>query len=595
MKIRYKNKALEVLLTIVTLLTAVVVAATFVMLYGFYEPLMSAKILHSIQIITFLLFINEKLFRFLNAFSKREFFQANWFEIPLLLLLTLVIYGAEPWFAAVNPEQLRTLALGVYLVTQVVIKTCRSCVHLAASGKNPATTLIVSFLVLITVGGGMLMLPRSHNLESMDLVDALFTATSATCVTGLIVKDTGNDFTLMGQTVILTLIQLGGFGIVIFGAVLALLLRQALSVRESVAMQDLLSAQTVGRISNIIGFIFVTTICVESIGAVCMFDMWDNIPGAVQNVREQWFCSIFHSISAFCNAGFSLFNDSLISYNKFPAVYTVIAPLIILGGLGFGVLYNVADVTFDKIKRFFKIRPNFVGLLQFGQPGSTPKKISLQTKIVLVTSVTLIIVGALALIVFERDAERYQTPMLQSALFQSITARTAGFNTINIKSMSSANKLVLMVLMFIGGSPVSTAGGIKTVTLAVIVMVVYSTLHKRRNVEIFKRTVSQAVVGRAVTVILLFAAILLVASLVLTVTEKQSGFGLGDLMFETASALGTVGLTTGVTGSLTTMGKLIIIIVMLVGRLGPLTLLAAMTFNLKPAGYDYPTEPIVVG
>jgi trk system potassium uptake protein TrkH len=195
-------------------------------------------------------------------------------------------------------------------------------------------------------------------------------------------------------------------------------------------MQDLLSAQTVGRISNIIGFIFVTTICVESIGAVCMFDMWDNIPGAVQNVREQWFCSIFHSISAFCNAGFSLFNDSLISYNKFPAVYTVIAPLIILGGLGFGTLYNVADVTFDKIKRFFKIRPNFVGSLQSGRHGSTPRKISLQTKIVLLTSVTLIIVGALALIVFERDAERYQVPILQSALFQSITARTAGFNTI---------------------------------------------------------------------------------------------------------------------------------------------------------------------
>lgn len=595
MKIRYKNKALEVFLTVVTLLTAVVVAATFVMLYGFYEPLMSAKILHSIQIIAFLLFINEKLFRFLNAFSKREFLQVNWFEIPLLLLFILVIYGAEPWFAAVNPKQLKMLALGVYLVAQVVIKTCRSCVYLAASGKNPTTTLIVSFLVLITAGGGMLMLPRSHNLESMSLVDALFTATSATCVTGLIVKDTGNDFTLMGQTVILTLIQLGGLGIVIFGAVLALLLGQALSVRESVAMKDLLSAQTLGRISNIIGFVFVTTICVESIGAICMFDMWDNIPGAVQNVREQWFCSIFHSISAFCNAGFSLFNDSLISYNKFPAVYTIIAPLIILGGLGFGTLYNIADVFFDKIKRSFRVRPNFVRSLQSGQFGSTPKKISLQTKIVLVTSVTLIIVGALALILFERDVERYQVPMLHSALFQSITARTAGFNTINISTMSSANKLILIALMFIGGSPISTAGGIKTVTLAVIVMVIYATLHKRRNVEIFKRTVSQDIVQRAITVTLLFAAILLVASLVLTITEKESGFGLGDLMFETASALGTVGLSTGVTGSLTTIGKLIIIMTMLIGRLGPLTLLAAMTFNLKPAGYDYPTEPIVVG
>jgi trk system potassium uptake protein TrkH len=595
MKIRYKNRAMETFLTFVTLLTAVVIAATFVLLYGFYEPLMSAKMLHSIQIITFLLLIAEKLFRFFNAFSKRQFLQANWFEIPLLLLLIIVIYGADTWFAAKNPGYVKTFALGVYLITQVVIKTCRSCVELAASGRNPTKTLVISFLVLIIAGAGMLMLPRSHNLGSMSLVDALFTATSATCVTGLIVKDTGNDFTLMGQTVILTLIQLGGLGIVVFGAVLALLLRQALSVRESVAMQDLLSTQTLGRISNIIGFIFVTTIAIETIGAICMFNMWDEMPGAVQNVQEQWFCSIFHSISAFCNAGFGLFNDSLISYNKFPAVYTVIAPLIILGGLGFGVLYNIADVAFDRMKRLFKVRHGFTGSLNKGMSGSIPKKIRLQTKIVVLTSFMLIIVGALALIIFEQDAEKYQTPILQSALFQSVTARTAGFNTINISSMSAANKLILMVLMFIGGSPVSTAGGIKTVTLTVLVMAVYATLHKRRNVEIFKRTISPDIVGRAVTVTLLFAAILLLASLTLSVTEKQNAFEFGDIMFETASALGTVGLTTGITSSLTAIGKSIIIIVMLIGRLGPLTLLAAMTFNLRTAGYDYPSEPIVVG
>ncbi|HIJ71877.1 MAG TPA: Trk family potassium uptake protein [Planctomycetes bacterium] len=593
MNVRYKNKRLETVLIAVTLLTSIVVAATFVFLYGFYEPLMSLRTLHLIQIGAFMVFLAEKTVRFVNAFSKREFLRVFWFEIPLLFLFIIVVLGAGTWFSVKDPAHIKMLALGTYLMAQVVAKTCRACVNLAATGQNPARTLIVSFCVLIIAGAGMLMLPKSFNTDQMSFVDALFTATSATCVTGLIVRDTGQDFSLMGQIVILTLIQLGGLGIVIFGAVLALLLGQALSVRESVAMQDLLSAQTLGRISKIIGFIFVGTITFEAVGAVSLLDLWRDTAGAGLDRNQQWFYSVFHSISAFCNAGFCLFSRSLIDYNESWRIYIVIAPLIVLGGLGFGVLYNLFGVGCDKVKRLITGKFGISNLAGLGSPGFTPVKLQLQTRIVLATSFALIIAGTLAIIVFGRSTDPAET--FCGALFQSITARTAGFNTIDIASLTAANKLILIVLMFIGGSPGSTAGGIKTVTFVVIIMVVYATLGKKRNVEIFKRSIRPVVVGRAITVTVLFAAVLLFGTLLLTLTESESDFAVEDIMFETASALGTVGLSAGITPHLTAAGKLIIIATMLIGRLGPLTLLASLMFNLKPAGYDYPSEPIIVG
>jgi trk system potassium uptake protein TrkH len=379
-----------------------------------------------------------------------------------------------------------------------------------------------------------------------------------------------------------------------FGAVFALLLGQALSLRESVAMQDLLSARTLGRIGNMIAFIFIGTIFIEAIGAVSIFGMWNDVPGWTGDVHKQWYYSIFHSISAFCNAGFSLFDDSFINYDRSWSIYAVICPLIILGGLGFSVLYDLAHIAVERTKRFCK--KCFHTRYRFSMEA--PTRMRLQTKIVLSTSAFLIVLGTLAILLFERYAGGYDTDSntgVLGALFQSITARTAGFNTIKISALSASSKLVLILLMFIGGSPGSTAGGIKTVTLAVVIMTVYATLKKRGEVEMFKRSIRVVVVGRAVTVTLLFVAVLFGASLALSITENVNGFTMSDIMFEAGSALGTVGLTTGITRSLTTAGKLIIIATMLIGRLGPLTLLAALTFNLKPAQYNYPDEAIIVG
>jgi len=594
MQIRYKDKKLERILICIKALTSAIVVASFVILFGFDEPLLPAGFLYKVQVAMLFIFIAGKVIRFFNAEQIKQFLLANWFEIPLLIALGVVVAGSGRWSGGFRPGTVRHFAVGIYLVIEVITKVCRTVVNLAATGKNPTRTLIVSFLVLIIAGAGILSLPRSSADERISAVDALFTATSATCVTGLIVRDTGRDFSLMGQIVILALIQLGGLGIVVFGAVIALLLGQALSLRESVAMQDLLSARTLSRIGNMIVFIFFGTLIIEAVGVVSLVGMWGDVPGRVDGVGSLWFCSIFHSISAFCNAGFSLFGDSFVSYNRSWGVYIVICPLIILGGLGFGVLYDLANIAADRVRRFFK--KLFYKRYRFSMEA--PKKMQLQSKIVICASLLLIVLGAAAILLFERFAAAENPGPkagISGAFFQSITARTAGFNTVDVSELSASSRLVLILLMFIGGSPGSTAGGIKTVTFVIVIMSAVAALRKRAEVEVFKRSVRLVVVGRAVTITLLFVAVLFGSALVLSITENGNGFDMSQIMFEAASALGTVGLTTGITPSLTTAGKVIIILVMLIGRLGPLTMLAVLTFNIKPARFNYPAEAVVVG
>jgi trk system potassium uptake protein TrkH len=593
MRIAFKNKRLEGFSIGLNIMTGVAVVATFVALFGFTPPLLSPQILYVIQAVLLLVFIAEKIIRSFNAVSLKELLRVDWYEIPLLLVLGITLIGAGRWFALTEAPAVRHFAIGIYLFVEVVAKSCRTVITLAAAGKNPTSTLIASFVVLIISGAGLLMLPKaSADGKSIGFVDALFTSTSATCVTGLIVKDTGANFSLMGQMVILSLIQLGGLGIVVFGAVFALLLGQALSISERVAMGDLLSSDTLGRIGRMITFIFTGTMLIEAVGAIAMYNMWDDVPSWTGGTEHQWFCTVFHSISAFCNAGFSLFGSSLINYKKCAGVYLVICPLIVLGGLGFGVLFDLFGIIVERVKRFF------VKLLyrQTLFSMEVPRRMHLQTKIVLSATVCLIVFGMLLIVLFENfTGSSAKTGGVLDALFQSITARTAGFNTVDIAKMSDSSRILLTLLMFIGGSPGSTAGGIKTVTLVIILMTAVATLRKREQVEIFKRSIRLIIIRRAFAVASLFILILVGTGFALSITERSNHFTMMQIMFEAGSALGTVGLTMGITGSLTTAGKLIIIIVMLVGRLGPLTLLAALTFNLRPARYQYPEEAVIVG
>jgi trk system potassium uptake protein TrkH len=517
------------------------------------------------------LFIAEKLVRFFNARSKKDYIHFFWFEFVFVALFIVLLFSASALWA-----------LGVYLLLQVITKVCRTMVNLAAAGKSPAITFTGSFVVLTLIGAVLLTLPRCHT-QPIKFIDALFTSTSAICVTGLATTDIGTNFSIIGQTVILCLTQLGGLGIVIFGAVFAMLFGQSLNVRQAAAMQDLLSAQTMSKIAKALAFVFTATFVIEGCGALCLYKMWDLAAPLPAHITSKWFCSIFHSISAFCNSGLGLFSDSFIKYNFDWRVYGVICPLIILGGLGFGVLGNLYDIFTTKIKNLLSANYN------------RPVKMELQTKIVLLVTAILIVAGMFGLLIIHNNTTGKHHIDLADAFFQSVTARTAGFNTIDINALSAPAKMILIILMFIGGSPGGTAGGIKTVTLAVIIMAIYATIRKRAEVEIFKRSIPLAIVGKALVVTSLFTLVLFSATFLMTITERHNDFDFINIMFEAASALGTVGLSCGITPALTTAGKIIIIITMLIGRLGPLTLLAVLTFNIKPARYNYPTESVVVG
>lgn len=478
-----------------------------------------------------------------------------------------------------------SIGLGIAAALVVLLVVARFSI--AAAGRSPTRALLISFTVIILTGTFLLMLPAAHRGPGLSVTDAVFTATSATCVTGLIVQDTGGDFTRLGQTVILIMIQAGGLGIMIFGALFALMLGSRLSLRDSVAMREIMQEQTPGRVGRIVVFICIFTFVLELLGFFGLYGMWST---DVQR-GGQLYKSLFHSISAFCNAGFSLQTDSLEAYRFSGRVYLIICPLIIMGGLGFPVLENLWKIF---LRRLIKRR----------NPGpdatSSRVRLSLHSKLVLTTSLSLLLIGWLLLMFLEltrpdgnTEAVAWMNPL--NALFNSVTARTAGFNTVNINSISAGSKLVLIFLMSIGGSPSSTAGGIKTVTLAVMVLAVYATIKRRPQVQIFQRTIPVMIIRRAATLILLYGLLLWLLTLLLTITEHSLGADMLDLLFEVASALGTVGLSTGVTQHLTIAGKWVIIAAMFVGRLGPLSLLAALTFNARPARYEYPHEPLIVG
>ncbi len=577
MDILYKNKILERLLILTNVAVTTAVVGTALLQLGFFKQILPLLWMHLIFVAATAFFIVEKFIRFFNARSKKDFLSLWWYEFLFVAVLLILLFTTD-----------FLIALAVYLLLQIITKVCRTMVNLAAAGKNPAVALVGSFVILIFSGAILLMLPKSCT-QPVNFIDAVFTATSATCVTGLAVKDIGVDFSIVGQTVILCLIQLGGLGIVIFGAVFALLFGQALGVRQAAAMQDLLSAQTVSKIANIIAFIFIATLSIEALGAVFLYNMWDLISPLPAHIESKWFCSFFHSVSAFCNAGLGLFSDSLIRYNFDWRLYSVICPLIILGGLGFGVLHNLTNVFTDRIRCLFN---------RFLSPEKrylkSPARIELQTKVVLLATFILIVAGTLGLLIIHNNTGKRHID-IADAFFQSVTARTAGFSTIDINALSVPAKMILIILMFIGGSPGGTAGGIKTVTLAVIIMAVYATVRKRAEVEIFNRCIPQVTVGKALTVVTLFAVVLFSATFLLAITERHNNFDASAIMFEATSALGTVGLSCGITPSLTTAGKIIITLTMLIGRLGPLTLLAVLTFNIKPARYNYPTELVVVG
>jgi len=439
---------------------------------------------------------------------------------------------------------------------------------------KPAQSLALSFLGTILLGTVLLKLPFSSAAgKSTSLIDALFTATSATCVTGLVVVDTPTHFSTFGQVVILLLIQAGGLGIMTLSTSLALIFGRQMGLRSKLAMQNVLDQVDVEGMKSLILYILKMTLVIEVIGAVLLFLHWRGSFGELKAA----YLAIFHSVSAFCNAGFSLFSNSFVSYKYDLVLNIIITFLIILGGIGFTVVADIQHTWFGRGR------------------SSKPASLTIHTKLVLTVTALLLLVGTLAIFFGEYHNCLQGVPWTKRLLcsyFQSVTARTAGFNTLDIGKLTNVTLFIIAVLMFIGASPGSTGGGIKTSTVGILVLFVRAMFRGQEKIELFNRTAPLDVVRKAVCVTLLSAALVCLLMFPLLATQKANFI---QLLFEAVSAFGTVGLSTGITPKLTLTGKLAIAFLIFAGRIGPLTVAFAVGRRRRPPGISYPEARVMVG
>lgn len=445
---------------------------------------------------------------------------------------------------------------------------------------QPGTLVVVSFAVTIGIGTLLLRLPGITTGAPLTWLQALFTATSATCVTGLIVVDTATDLTTFGQGIVLLLIQVGGLGILTFSLFALLLLGQRGSMRMRHLFQDMLHLGAGRTLGSVVARVVALTLALEGIGALVLFGLFRSRGDSVGHAA--WF-AVFHSVSALCNAGFALYSDSLESLADAPAFLAVISVLVVLGGIGFLVLLEL-----PRWARAPRPRPH----------------LSLHTRVVLLTTLVLIPAGAGLLYALEHReilAAGRPAGAWGAAVFQSISARTAGFNTIPIGDMTTAGLFVMMVLMFIGGSPGSIAGGVKTTTVALFIALCYSWLRGRDQVVIGKRTVPAPVVQRAIAAIGISVFTITVGLFLLLAFEQRAAadphavVALRRLAFEAVSAFGTVGLSTGITGGLSPSSHGVLVLLMFAGRVGPLTLTFTLLGDDDAPRVGYPEEPVMIG
>jgi trk system potassium uptake protein TrkH len=444
---------------------------------------------------------------------------------------------------------------------------------------SPPQLFVGSFALLIALGTiGLKTLPGLYTGQPLTWLEALFTTTSAVCVTGLIVVDTATFFTFWGQAYILLLIQLGGLGMLAFASLIILALGRRLSLRQESLYTDSCDVAPHVEPRRLARDIVLFTLAIEAIGALLLYGLW--IPRL--GWRGAIWPAIFHSVSAFCNAGFSTFSDSLISFQQSPLSLIVVMLLIVIGGLGFLTLEEA----------YLWCSP---------LPKKSPPRVSLHSRIALATTAVLIVVGWVLFTIFEWNHTLAELPYfhrLVNGMFLSITPRTAGFNTINYGKATESTNFLTILLMMIGGSPGSTAGGVKTTTFAVIGLLAWSRLKGYETTMFWRRSIREETAERAVGLFVLAFGLVTAAVFVLTTTERR-GMPAGSFlgwMFEAVSAFCTVGLTMGVTPDLSTVGRVTTILLMFLGRVGPLTLAAILVIRRSAASkFRYAYEEVVVG
>lgn len=586
---RHRGQALRINLLVVQTV-AMIGLGLIIYIYGFEHPNYTRDQLTKGSIGVLGIFILSYFVRWLFDFERQSFFKHTIWEALVLLLASLSIFLClfrdtifQYVFPSLELSQARLYAettVSGSLLLLILFEASRSLLNIAEVKLRPSAAFIISFLLLIAVGTGLLMLPTvSVQSGGLSLIDAVFMATSASCVTGLSVINTATDFTVRGQVIILVLFQIGGLGMLAYATFFASLLNAGLGVRQTRLMPDYFDGETLGSARSLLKRIVLLTVLIEGGTFLVMLYLWGDY--SFESWGEKLFFSLFHSVSAFCNAGFTLFTSSYYEplIRDMYLLHAVTAIAIILGSLGFAPLNNIFSPQ--------QLRQ------RLEKPWIDWK---LSTKIAVNTAILLLGIGTLGFYWLEHSntlVGMNLTESLVASFFQSATARTAGFNTIDIGQITTPAMVLLMFLMFIGGSSGSTAGGIKTSTFFLLIASVISTSRGNSRVEIGKRSIPTEIVFKALSIFFYGIAINLIGVFILSISEPH--LALMDLTFEQVSAFGTVGLSRGVTASLSDIGKIVIIVTMFLGRVGTLTFAIALSTRAISQNYKLPEDPLMVG
>ncbi len=566
--------------------------------YGFPQSGYSESVVFTIIQGTFAYYVLQYLFNLLYDFHPLSFLRRTWYEG--LLMLLLIIEGISYNFFGLlffpnffvklgleNFGDFSTLFILLYFIIAMLVELGRGENILPNIRIHPSTLFINSFLVLIVFGTGLLMLPEmTVQGGSMGLLNAFFTATSATCVTGLTVVDTASFFSFKGHVVILVLMKLGGLNIVAFGSFLAISGKLGIGVKQHQVLEDFVHKGSLLSAKGLLGRIIIWGLAIELIGTLLIFFLWSSDVAGLP-LRDTLFFSLFHAVSAFNNAGLSVFTNGM--YNEFVRdeylVHIVVIGLMILGSLGFMYLLDLFSLSNlrDRLRYPWK-KPEF------------------STRLSLSVNNWLLLLGAIIFFILEFDnvmAGQGIGEKLITSIFHSATARSVGLNTVDIGSLTSPMVVVILFLMFIGGGSSSSAGGIKTSTFGVIWASAWATIKGKRNVEVFQRTISQDLALKAFSILLFFIVGNVIGVFLLSLTESdllaQKGVHMVDIIFEQVSALGTVGLSTGITPDLSFWGRIIVILSMFIGRVGTLTVVFALSRPVPSTNYKLPRGHTMVG
>lgn len=586
-----RNRAFQILL-VIRVLNSLMAVGLITYGYGFELAPETLRQVYLWLDVVFALFVVQYSARFLYAFRRVEFLKGNRFEGLLVLIILIngisnimgdgsLLEAIFSWLGFTNYLEFYQEFITLFMVVILGYDLVKASQNITRTTFKPATTFILSFFVLIAIGTGLLMLPAmTVQAGSMPIMDSLFTSVSASCVTGLIVVDTATYFTQRGQFIIMMLIQFGGLGIVSFATFFATFLRQGVGIKQQVLLQDLISSDSLFSTKGLLRKIVGITFLIESVAFILIFFTWGE-GVTFSSVQEKLFVSAFHAVSAFCNAGFSLYTDNLFTEGVRGAyiLHIIVSVAVITGGLGFSNLEELFSPT--------KLRERF---------QNPWKDWRLSTKIAVFTSIILLLFGTVMIYALEYNNTLQGKNFFEgviSAFFQSANARTAGFNTMDVGQLRTPTYIIIIFLMFVGASSGSVGGGIKTSTFYLIIASVYATLRGRLKIEIGRRYIPKELLFKALSIFFFAATLNLIGIFLLTVFEP--GIDLVQLAFEQVSAFGTVGYSTGITGDLSIPGRLVIIFSMFIGRVGTLTFALALSNRASSQRHRYPSAQIMVG